>query len=108
MAFSIVLANNGSFFSFGGNSVFLILILKEGQLGFGESFLSTNIPTLSLSLHSTIQISSGTKYSMVLDSNGYVYSFGNNFVNPIKHNLRRDSLDLVIIIIETFLLLSLH
>ena len=66
---SLGIAEDGSLWSWGSNS--------RGQLGQGEGVPFLTQPTQILDTHSFVQISAGDQFSLALDSNGDVWSFGN-------------------------------
>jgi alpha-tubulin suppressor-like RCC1 family protein len=61
---------DGSLWSWGSNS--------HGQLGQGEEVPELTQPTKILNTHSFVQISAGDQFSLALDSNEHVWSFGNS------------------------------
>jgi RCC1 and BTB domain-containing protein len=72
--FTIVLTFDNLLFSFGSN--------LYGQLGISSTNLNISTPTQisSFTNYNIIKVSCGFYHTLVLDSNGDVYSFGNNEV----------------------------
>jgi len=67
---SLVLDSEGRIFSFGNN--------KYGQLGLGDNKQINNTPQMIPSIQNITQISCGGYHSLVLDSEGRIFSFGRN------------------------------
>jgi hypothetical protein len=66
---SLGIAEDGSLWSWGSNEC--------GQLGQGERIQKLTQPTQIPDTHSFVQISAGYQFSLALDSNEHVWSFGN-------------------------------
>jgi len=75
-AHSLILAEDGTVFSFGLN--------LSGRTGFGigpnnGTYIATQIDTTNLSGKNIIQVSAGSTHSLLLADDGTVFSFGDNF-----------------------------
>ncbi len=57
---------------------YLLIIIQKGQLGLGN-YINSNIPLLT-NLANIKTISALSLFSVALDNNGQVFTFGNNFV----------------------------
>jgi alpha-tubulin suppressor-like RCC1 family protein len=98
------LNQNGEAFSFGNNNVKINITNKAGQLGIGTN-INTLLPS-KIFLNSLVKISAGkgigigNSFSIVLNQNGQIYSFGNNDVKLLLL-LREVSLVLMTLLVET-------
>ena len=74
LAHSLLLADDGSVYSFGGNSNF-----RTGlNVGTGNALVATPIDTTNLSGTRITQVSAGLLHSLLLDEHGVAYAFGSN------------------------------
>lgn len=70
-AFTICVDDEGNVYSFGSNSF--------GQLGLGFSGTNVDLPTLIPNLPKIVQVSCSDHFTVCIDHEGLMWSFGNNF-----------------------------
>ena len=72
---SIALTSDGDVYTWGAN--------EHGQLGLNDASVFVAKPTKVNNLPEVVSISAGKEHTMLLDADGYVYSFGNNAVGQL-------------------------
>lgn len=75
LMFLTLFQGNGSVVVCGGNTL--------GQLGLGESFGNTTIPTIIPNLNNVVKIYCGDSFSYALLSNGSILSWGSNYYGQL-------------------------
>lgn len=73
------LLNNFTLYSCGENVIFILNIIKDGQLGLGDN-IKRNMPTLVPNFQNIIKIYASGHHSFLITNKTEIYSFGVNGV----------------------------